>query len=100
MNEAKSRFPRSQAAVVGIGATEFSRRSGVSVFNLATRAVKAAIADAGLKIGDIDGLATFGTNDSIAPNILAPALGLKNLNFYVDQWYGGSVSMSVLGHVA
>jgi acetyl-CoA acetyltransferase len=100
VNEAKSKFPRSQAAVVGIGCTEFSRNSGVSVFTLAARAVKSAVADAGLKIGDIDGLATFGTNDSIAPNILAPALGLKNLNFYVDQWYGGSVSMSVLGQAA
>lgn len=100
MNEARSRFPRSQAAVVGIGCTEFSRDSGVSVFTLATRAVKAAVADAGLRPSDIDGLATFGTNDSIAPNLLAPALGMKNLNFYVDQWYGGSVSLSMLGQAA
>jgi acetyl-CoA acetyltransferase len=100
VNEARSRFPRSQAAVVGIGCTEFSRDSGVSVFTLATRAVKAAVADAGLRPSDIDGLATFGTNDSIAPNLLAPALGMKNLNFYVDQWYGGSVSLSMLGQAA
>jgi acetyl-CoA acetyltransferase len=100
VNGARSRFPRSQAAVVGIGCTEFSRDSGVSVFALATRAVKAAVADAGLRPRDIDGLATFGTNDSIAPNVLAPALGMKNLNFYVDQWYGGSVSMSMLGQAA
>jgi acetyl-CoA acetyltransferase len=100
VNEARSRFPRSQAAVVGIGCTEFSRNSGVSVFALAARAVKAAVADAGLKVSDIDGLATFGTNDSIAPNVLAPALGIKNLTFYVDQWYGGSVSLSMLGQAA
>jgi acetyl-CoA acetyltransferase len=100
VNEARSRFPRSQAAVVGIGATEFSRDSGVSVFTLATRAVKAAVADAGLTLSDIDGLATFGTNDSIPPNLLAPALGMKNLNFYVDQWYGGSVSLTMLGQAA
>lgn len=100
MNGARSRFPRSQAAVVGIGCTEFSRDSGVSVFTLAARAVKAAVADAGLRPSDIDGLATFGTNDSIAPNLLAPALGMKNLNFYVDQWYGGSVSLSMLGQAA
>jgi acetyl-CoA acetyltransferase len=70
------------------------------VFTLAARAVKAAVADAGLRPSDIDGLATFGTNDSIAPNLLAPALGMKNLNFYVDQWYGGSVSLSMLGQAA
>ena len=100
MNDARSKFPRLQAAVVGIGCTEFSRNSGVSVFTLAARAVKAAVADAGLKVADIDGLATFGTNDSIAPNVLAPALGVKSLNFYVDQWYGGSVSLSMLGQAA
>ena len=100
VNDARSKFPRLQAAVVGIGCTEFSRNSGVSVFTLAARAVKAAVADAGLKVADIDGLATFGTNDSIAPNVLAPALGVKSLNFYVDQWYGGSVSLSMLGQAA
>ena len=92
-----SRFPRSQAAIVGIGCTEFSKDSGVGEFTLATRAIKAAIADAGLALDDIDGLCTFGTNDSIAPNILAQALGIQSLSFYVDQFYGGSVSLSILG---
>ncbi len=93
-------FPRSQAAIAGIGCTEFSKDSGVSVFNLAARAVKAAVQDAGLEVHDIDGLATFGTNDSIGPNFLAPALGVKNLNFYLNQFLGGSVSMSVVGQAA
>jgi acetyl-CoA acetyltransferase len=82
---------------VGIGCTEFSRDSGVGVFTLATRAVKAAVADAGLQLEDVDGLCTFGVNDSIAPNILAQALGIKSLSFYVDQFYGGSVSLSMIG---
>jgi acetyl-CoA acetyltransferase len=82
---------------VGIGCTEFSRESGVSVFTLATRAVKAAVADAGLRVSDIDGLATFGTNDSVAPNVLAQALGVQSMSYYVDQWYGGSVSLSIIG---
>ena len=69
-------FPRGQVAIVGIGCTEFSRDSGVSVFTLATRAVKAAVADAGLELGDVDGLGTYGPNDSIAPNLLAQALGI------------------------
>jgi acetyl-CoA acetyltransferase len=94
------RFPRGQAAIAGIGCTEFSRDSGVSVFTLAARAVKAAIADAGLELSDIDGFATFGPNDSISPNLLAPALGVTNMHYYVDQWLGGSVSLSVLGQAA
>ena len=92
--------PNSEAAIAGIGCTEFSKDSGVSVFNLAARAVKAAVRDAGLEVHDIDGLATFGTNDSIAPNFLAPALGVKNLNSYLNQFLGGSVSMSVVGQAA
>lgn len=97
---AATRFPRSQAAIAGIGCTEFSRDSGVSVFTLATRAIKAAIADAGLRLSDIDGLATFGTNDSVAPNVLAQALGMQSMNWYVDQFYGGSVSLSILGQAS
>jgi acetyl-CoA acetyltransferase len=92
-----SRFPRGEAAIAGIGCTEFSRDSGVGVFTLATRAVKAAVADAGLELADVDGLCTFGTNDSIAPNILAQALGIDSLSFYVDQFYGGSVSLTMIG---
>lgn len=100
MNTATPRFPRSQAAIAGIGCTEFSRNSGVSVFTLAARAVKAAVADAGLEVSDIDGLATFGTNDSVAPNVLAQALGIQSMSYYVDQFYGGSVSLSTLGQAA
>jgi acetyl-CoA acetyltransferase len=97
---AATRFPRSQAAIAGIGCTEFSRDSGVSVFTLATRAIKSAVEDAGLKLSDIDGLATFGTNDSVAPNVLAQALGVQSMSWYVDQFYGGSVSLSILGQAA
>jgi acetyl-CoA acetyltransferase len=97
---AATKFPRSQAAIAGIGCTEFSRDSGVSVFRLATRAIKVAVADAGLRVSDIDGLATFGANDSVAPNVLAQALGMQSMSWYVDQFYGGSVAMSVLGQAA
>jgi acetyl-CoA acetyltransferase len=92
-----SRFPRSQVAIAGIGCTEFSKDSGVGVFSLATRAVRAAVDDAGLQLEDVDALCTFGVNDSISPNILAPALGVRNLSFYVDQFFGGSVSLSMIG---
>lgn len=91
------RFPRGQVAIVGIGATEFSKDSGVGVFTLAARAVKAAVEDAGLDLADVDGLCTYGVNDSIPPNVLGQALGIQSLSFYVDQFYGGSVSLTMLG---
>jgi acetyl-CoA acetyltransferase len=92
-----SRFPRGDVAIVGIGCTEFSRDSGVGVFTLASQAVKRAVSDAGLQLGDVDGLCTYGVNDSIAPNILAQAIGVGSLSFYVDQFYGGSVSLTMIG---
>ncbi len=92
-----ARFPRAQVAIVGIGCTEFTKDSGVGVFTLAAQAVRAAIEDAGLSFADIDGLCTFGTNDSIPPNVLAQALGIQSLSYYVDQFYGGSVALTMLG---
>jgi acetyl-CoA acetyltransferase len=92
-----SRFPRGEVAIVGIGCTEFSRDSGVGVFDLAARSVVAAVEDAGLALADVDGLATFGPNDSIPPNLLAQGLGIQSLSYYVDQFFGGSVSMTMLG---
>jgi len=100
VSEIRSRFPRGQAAIAGIGCTQFSRDSGVSTFALAARAVKAAVEDAGLQVRDVDGLATFGVNDSISPNVLAQSLGIRSMRYYVDQWLGGSVSLSVLGQAS
>jgi acetyl-CoA acetyltransferase len=94
------RFPRGQSAIVGIGCTEYSRDSGVSVFSLAAEAIKHAVADAGLTIGDIDGLVTFGPNDSIPPSTLAQGLGIKSMSFFLDHFLGGSVSISTVGQAA
>jgi acetyl-CoA acetyltransferase len=96
----QTNFPRARAAIAGIGCTEFSKDSGVSTFALAARAVTKAIEDAGLSLSDIDGLATYGIADTIAPNYLAQALGLESLSYFVDQWGGGSVSQSVVGQAA
>lgn len=92
-----TRFPRGEVAIVGIGCTEFSKDSGVGVFSLAAEAVTKAVADAGLEVTDVDGLCTYGVNDSIPPNILGQALGCQSLSFYLDQFYGGSVSLTMLG---
>jgi acetyl-CoA acetyltransferase len=94
------RFPRGQAAIAGIGCTEFSKDSGVTTFALAARAIKAAIKDAGLELSDIDGLATYGVMDSVKPNVLGQALGIQSLSFYLDQFYGGSVCLTTLSQAA
>ena len=95
-----SQFPRAQAAIAGIGCTEFSKDSGMSTFGLAARAIKAAVADAGLELSDVDGLATFGPGDSVPPNTLAQGLGIPSMHWFLDQYLGGSVSLSIIGTAA
>ena len=91
---------RDQVAIAGIGCTEFSKDSGVSTLTLGTRAILAALDDAGVPAADLDGLATFRVGDSVLPAILAQALGIKDLKYYVDQFGGGSVSHSIIGQAA
>jgi acetyl-CoA acetyltransferase len=57
-----------KAAIVGIGATDFSKDSGRSELRLAAEAVQDALGDAGLTAGDVDGLTTFtmDTNTEVA----------------------------------
>ncbi len=50
----------SDVAVIGIGATEFTRRSGVSVASLVATSAARALADAGLTARDIDGFVPVG----------------------------------------
>jgi len=93
-------FPRGAAAIAGYGYTEFSKDSGRSTFALAVEAIRSAVADAGLSIEDVDGLATFGVGDTTPPNFVAQALGIQMPSYYVDQWGGGSVSQSIVGQAA
>lgn len=46
----------SQAAIVGIGATEFSKNAGRSEMTLAVECVTAALEDAGIHPSEVDGL--------------------------------------------
>jgi hypothetical protein len=70
------KYLRDKYAIVGIGETAYSRGSGVSTRALATTAVRNAIADAGLKPNDVDGMLSYlgplVTRHS-APSSLAPS---------------------------
>jgi acetyl-CoA acetyltransferase len=79
------------AAVVGIGATEFSKESGRSELRLACEAVEAAIADAGLVPGDIDGMVTY-TQDTNPEIEIARNLGIGELSFFSRIHHGGGAA--------
>ena len=87
---------RDQAAIVGIGYTEFSKASGVSTLTLALRAIAAAVGDAGLTVADVDGVACHRVGDSAPAALVAQSLGIQDLRFHYDLFGGGSVSAGVV----
>src|SRR4029079_7417333 len=63
------------AAVVGVGYTPFSRDSGRSVLDLARAASGDALADAGLRGADVDGIGSFMVmHDSVKCQAVATTL--------------------------
>ncbi|MFE4330274.1 lipid-transfer protein [Streptomyces sp. NPDC056831] len=88
-----------RAAVVGIGATEFSKDSGRSELKLAVEAVRAALDDAGLTPGDVDGLVTF-TMDTSPEITVAQAAGIGELSFFSRVHYGGGAACATVQQAA
>jgi acetyl-CoA acetyltransferase len=89
-----------KTAIAGVGYTPFSKNSGVSTLTLAIDAILAALDDAGLTVDDVDALATHRVGDSTPPWVVAPALGVPEVTWYLDQFGGGSVSHSVVAQAA
>lgn len=85
-------------SIAGIGQTEFSRDSGRSELQLALEAIRSAADDAGLALGEIDGLVTFSI-DSNDQATVARNLGLPELRFFASSLYGGGGAVATL-HLA
>jgi acetyl-CoA acetyltransferase len=79
-----------RAAIVGVGESTYHRagRSPHDAFQLACIAIRAAVEDAGLRLGDVDGLVTF-MDRSGDDTRLASTLGFGNLRFCAHPWSGG-----------
>ncbi len=86
-----------QAAIVGIGATEFSKESGRTELQLAAECAKAACDDAGISPKDIDGMITF-TIDNSDEIGLARCLGVKDLAYTSRIPGGGAAAAATLYH--
>lgn len=88
-----------RTAIAGIGATEFSKKSGRTPLQLALEAVKDALDDAGLAPGDVDGLVSFtmDENDEIA---VARGLGAPALTFFSRIHYGGGAACGTVQQAA
>ena len=88
-----------ETAIVGIGATEFSKDSGRSELRLAVEAVKAAIADAGIKPSDVGGMVTYSSDTN--PDVdIARSLGIGDLTFFSRIHYGGGAACGTVQQAA
>src|SRR3984885_14480371 len=88
-----------RAAIVGIGATDFSKDSGRSELRLAAEAVRDALDDAGLSPADVDGLTSF-TMDTNTEIAVARAAGIGELKFFAQTHYGGGAACATIQHAA
>ena len=89
------------AAVVGIGRTNYTRKSGRTPLSLAAEACRAALADCGLTAADVDGFTCFDTGASTAgASAVAHAIGVDNLGWCLNVYGGGNiVTTTVMGAI-
>ena len=87
---------RDRCAISGIGRTEYTRDSGRSTLALATEAAKAATADGGLTVADLDAIVSC-TDDTVKGATLAAALGMSRLTYCAEAGPGGVAPCMMIG---
>lgn len=88
-----------QAAVAGIGDTPITKAAPESALELAGTACLAALADAGLEAGDVDGLLRFGAPfETVSHGELSRLLELGELSFFGEIPLGGEAAAGMVAH--
>jgi acetyl-CoA acetyltransferase len=90
----------SAAAVVGIGRTAYTRKSGRTGIALAAEAIRAALDDAGLAPTDVDGMTCYSTGDPASPLRVSHAIGLDEIGWSVNTLAGGNQVALVVANAA
>jgi acetyl-CoA acetyltransferase len=83
------------AAVVGLGASRFARRSGATEASLAAQAIAAALRDARLTPADVDGVVRF-DRDAVWEYDLPGVLRMGSLPFYNALPFGPGSAPALL----
>lgn len=88
-----------RAAIVGLGATEFSKNSGRTEIRLAMEATLAALADAGIDPAEVDGFSSYSI-DKVPEYEIARLLGANNVKFFSQVPHGGGAACAPVLHAA
>ena len=88
-----------RAAIVGLGATEFSKNSGRTELRLAMEATLAALADAGIDPKEVDGFSSYSV-DKVPEYEIARLLGARNVSFFSQVPHGGGAACAPILHAA
>ncbi|MBC7131977.1 MAG: thiolase [Roseovarius sp.] len=90
-----SRDLRGKSAIVGTGHAGFGEAHGLTAYDIMAQAAQAALADAGLKLGDVDGLFCTMMEDSMPALMAAEYLGITP-RFIDGTMTGGSSFVNYL----
>lgn len=88
-----------RAAIVGLGATEFSKNSGRTELRLAMEATLAALADAGIDPSEVEGFSSYSV-DKVPEYEIARLLGAKSVKFFSQIPHGGGAACAPVLHAA
>ena len=90
---------RDTTAIAGIGQTPFAKHLDAPEGQLAVEAVVAALHDAAIDPGEVDGLCsyTLETTDEVT---MAKNIGAGDVTFFSQVGYGGGAGCATVGHAA
>jgi acetyl-CoA acetyltransferase len=90
---------KDQTAIVGVGQTAFAKGLPQSEKRLALEAIAAALDDAGIDAGEVDGLSSY-TLETTEEIEIARNLGTGDITYFSQVGYGGGAGCGVVGHAA
>ena len=91
---------RDKACIVGVGMTKVDRDPNANPLEHLSRAMKAAMDDAGLKPDDIDGIVPGSVPQEASMDQAGELFGFKNIRYAFQHWSHGRMEATKIAHAA